>query len=113
LSFKQLWKYNLTYYYRKIKVCRQLFLIPSGYSVSSGKFLGAEKKTYYVSGAPRAGVKYQGKVISELHEVTAPLSSSIHLLSDVSTYCCILPVTVFARSEAGIVGSNPTQGMDV
>jgi hypothetical protein len=47
-------------------------LIPSGYSVSSGNFL-REKKTYYVTGAPRAGVEYQGKVTSQLHKVTTPL----------------------------------------
>lgn len=43
-----------------------------GYSVSSGKFLGEKNKTYYVSGAPRAGVKYQGKVyIFDFHVATS------------------------------------------
>jgi hypothetical protein len=36
---------------------------PSGYSVSSGNFISGENKTYYVSGAPRGGKEFQGKVI--------------------------------------------------
>jgi hypothetical protein len=86
LSFEHLRKYNLNLLLqKKLRVCRQIFLIPSGYSVSSGKFLGEEKKTLYVSGAPRAGVKYQGKVTSQLHEVTDPLSPFITLLWNNST----------------------------
>jgi hypothetical protein len=59
-------------------------LIPSGYSISSGKFLGEKNKTYYVSGAPRAGKEYQGKVTSQFHGVTAPISPFISLLSNVA-----------------------------
>jgi hypothetical protein len=66
-----------------------IFLIPSGYSVSSGKFLGEKQKTYYVSGAPRAGVKYQGKVTSQLHEVTSPLTPFIPPLPNISTWYCM------------------------
>jgi len=33
-----------------------------GYSVSSGNFISGKNKTYYVSGAPRGGKEFQGKV---------------------------------------------------
>lgn len=42
-----------------------------GYSVSSGNFLSGKNKTYYVSGAPRAGKDYQGKVyVFDFHNAT-------------------------------------------
>ncbi|XP_021931323.1 integrin alpha-PS3-like isoform X2 [Zootermopsis nevadensis] len=41
-----------------------------GYSVSSGKFFNGKNKTYYVTGAPRAGNEYQGKVYIFDYHVT-------------------------------------------
>jgi hypothetical protein len=69
-------------------------IILSRVLVSNNAGCGLDERVYY---------SYTSPVITRNYSVIAPVT-----VAERSKAC-----TVFARSEAGIVASNPTQGMDV